>query len=127
MPVQFRPSAPFHLIPKGRRCPLLESGTARLRTPCEVRAERPCLRRVLQQASEFRMAAQTADGQPVLGLFTRPDSARLMNVLKKYARGLHFWSTGAILPSDAPPSIERIFNMETRPADYWEPLLAAAA
>jgi hypothetical protein len=79
------------------------------------------LRHVLQQASEFRPVRATPDGQPVLGLFTRPDSARC-----QYARGLHFWSTGSILPADALPSIECIFNMETRPADYWEPMLAAA-
>jgi hypothetical protein len=84
------------------------------------------LRHVLQQASEFRPMRATPDGQPVLGLFTRPDSARLQRVITKYARGLHFWSTGAILPADALPSIERIFNMETRPAEYWEPMLAAA-
>ncbi len=67
------------------------------------------------------------DGQPVVGLVTKPDRERLWKVLTKYVRGLHFWSTGAILPIDAPPSIERIFNRHTRPADhYWEPLLAAA-
>jgi hypothetical protein len=31
-----------------------------------------------------------------------------------------------MLPVDVLPSIERIFNRETRPASYWEPLLAAA-
>lgn len=90
------------------------------------RPDRPGLRRRLQQASEFRPAAKTPDGQPVLGIFTRPDSARLRKVLTKYARGLHFWSTGSVLPADTPPSIERIFNMQTRPAEYWEPILAAA-
>lgn len=68
----------------------------------------------------------SAEGQPVLGLFTKPNRERLWKVLTKYARGLHFWSTGTILPIDAPPSIERIFNRETRPGDYWEPVLAAA-
>jgi hypothetical protein len=65
-------------------------------------------------------------GQPVVGLVTKPDRERLWKVLTKYTRGLHFWSTGTILPIGAPSSIERIFNRETRPADYWEPLLAAA-
>lgn len=66
------------------------------------------------------------DGQPIAGLFTKPDRERLWKVLTKYARGLHFWSTGTILPGNAPPSIERIFNRKTRPDEYWEPLLAAA-
>lgn len=85
----------------------------------------PRLRAGFQEASEFRWEVGT-DGQPVVGLSTKPDRERLWKVLTKYARGLHFWSTGTILPIDAPPSIERIFNRNTRPADYWEPLLAAA-
>lgn len=85
----------------------------------------PCLRAGFQQSSELRWENGT-DGQPAVGLFTKPDRERLWKVLTKYARGLHFWSTGTILPSAAPPSIERIFNRDPQPADYWEPLLAAA-
>jgi hypothetical protein len=85
----------------------------------------PRLRAGFQETSEMRWESGP-DGQPIVGLFTKPNRARLWKVLTKYTRGLHFWSTGTILPIDAPPSIERIFNRETRPADYWEPLLAAA-
>jgi hypothetical protein len=85
----------------------------------------PRLRAGFQEASELRWEAGP-DGPPVVGLVTKPDRERLWKVLTKYARGLHFWSTGTILPIEAPPSIERIFNREPRPADYWEPLLAAA-
>ena len=91
------------------------------------REGRPGLRLALQRASEFRKAAITPDGEPVLGIYTKPDRDRLWKVLVKYARGLHFWSTRDVLPVDAIPSIERIFNMQTRPAVYWEPMLAAAA
>jgi hypothetical protein len=84
------------------------------------------LRKSFQEASELRWETGL-DGLPVVGLFTKPDSERLMNVMTKYARGLHFWSTGNVLSVESRPSIERIFNMATRPNDYWEPLLAAAA
>ena len=66
------------------------------------------------------------DGRAILGLATSPDREKLWKALKVYARGLHFWSTGEMLPADAPASIERIFNREARPAEYWEPLLAAS-
>jgi hypothetical protein len=84
------------------------------------------LRKSFQESSELRWETGP-DGQPVIGLFTKPDSKRLMNVMSKYARGLHFWSTGDVLSVESRPSIERIFNMGTRPKHYWEPLLAAAA
>jgi hypothetical protein len=45
----------------------------------------------------------------------------------KYAGGLHFWSTGTLVPKDAALSIERIFNRINHPEEYWEPLLAGAA
>jgi hypothetical protein len=31
-----------------------------------------------------------------------------------------------VLSADVVPSLERIYNRETRPPEYWEPLLAAA-
>jgi hypothetical protein len=83
------------------------------------------LRKSFQEASELRWETGP-DGLPVIGLFTKPDSDRLMNVMTKYTRGLHFWSTGDVLSVESRPSIERIFNMAARPRDYWEPLLAAA-
>lgn len=83
------------------------------------------LRLGFQEASELRLDGGP-DGQSSLSLHTRPDRARLWTVLTKYARGLHFWSTNEVLPAEAPPSIERIFNRETQPVDYWEPLLAGA-
>ncbi len=91
------------------------------------RPDRPGLRIGFQQGSELRAETDAdADGQLGFGLFTRPDRARLWNVLVKYSRGLHFRATGEILPPDVQHSIERIFNRQTRPDEYWEPLLAAA-
>ena len=83
------------------------------------------LRRVLQRNSEFRPET-LVDGTVALGVHTGPDSARLMNVLSNYARGLHYWSVGEVVPPDAVLSIERLFHRQTRPAAYWEPMLAAA-
>lgn len=84
----------------------------------------PGLRRKLQNASEVR--PETADnGATALGVHTSPDSPRLRAVLSNYARALHFWSTGAVAPPDALLSIERVFHRQTRPDEYWAPILAA--
>ncbi len=85
---------------------------------------RPGLRRHFLNNSELRPEADE-DGAVTLALHTRPDSGRLRHVLSNYARGLHAWSTGTPAPPDALLSIERIFHMQTRPAEYWEPMLAA--
>jgi hypothetical protein len=85
----------------------------------------PRLRAGFQQASTLDWET-FPDGQPVLGLFTKPDCEKLRKVLTKYARGLHFWSTGTILPIDAQFSIERIHNRDTQPAEYWKTPLAAS-
>jgi len=91
------------------------------------REDYPGLRITLEKSCEIRWEPSPDSGEPVLGLFTKPDRERIWKVLKKYARGLHFWSTGSMLPPDTVPSIERIFNRATQPEEYWEPLLAAAA
>ena len=82
------------------------------------------LRRHFLNSSELRPEADE-DGAVNLALHTRPDSTRLRHVLSNYARGFHAWSTGLPAPPDAILSIERVFHMQTRPADYWEPILAA--
>lgn len=84
----------------------------------------PGLRRHFVNNSELRPEADD-DGAVTQALHTRPDSARLKHVLSNYARGLHAWSTGTPAPPEALLSIERIFHMQTRPAEYWEPMLAA--
>jgi hypothetical protein len=90
------------------------------------RKDHPGLKIAMQRASTFRQTGFTPDGRPVIELFAKPYRDRLGKVLEKYARGLHFWSTGRTLPLNAPPSIERIFCLETRPAEYWDSLIAAA-
>jgi hypothetical protein len=82
------------------------------------------LRRHFLNNSELRPEADE-DGAVTQALHTRPDSTRLSHVLSNYARGLHAWSTGMPAPPDALLSIERVFHMQTRPADYWKPMLAA--
>jgi hypothetical protein len=82
------------------------------------------LRRHFLNNSELRPEVDE-DGAVTQALHTRPDSARLSHVLSNYARGLHAWSTGMPAPPDALLSIERVFHMQTRAADYWEPMLAA--
>lgn len=91
------------------------------------RADRPGLKLTMQKAGRFRQTGVTSEGHPVIELFAKPERHRLGKVLVKYARGLHFWSTGQPLALEAIPSIERIFSRDTRPEEYWEPLLAAAA
>jgi hypothetical protein len=90
------------------------------------RQDHPGLRISFEKKSELRWD-RDASGQPIVGLFTKPDRDRLWKVLTKYARGLYFWSTGNVVPHGAQFSIERLFNREMRPDEYWEPLLAAAA
>jgi hypothetical protein len=84
----------------------------------------PGLRRHFLNTSQLRPEVDE-DGAVTQALHTRPDSARLNHVLSNYARGLHAWSTGTSAPPNALLSIERIFHMQTRSSDYWEPILAA--
>lgn len=84
----------------------------------------PLLRQRFLEASELR-SETGVDGAVALGLHTAPDSARLRNVLSNYARALHFWCTGTVAPPDALLSIERVFHRQTRPPEYWAPILAA--
>jgi hypothetical protein len=82
--------------------------------------------------STFRRATwlrvrELPDGPPTIEPVIKPDSARLWNVLTRYARGLHFLHTGDAAPAYALLSIDRLFNRGERPHEYWEPLLAAEA
>src|ERR1039458_3237934 len=101
--------------------------TDRVRARMAARLHRPDfpgLLDVFKQLSEIRVEAGP-DGEARPALFTRPDSERMRNVLGKYARGLYYHVTGDVLSPDAILSMERVFNMETRPAEYWTEPLAA--
>jgi hypothetical protein len=86
----------------------------------------PGLRIKLEQSSELRWHSESGGGAREVGLFTKPDRERLFRVMTKYVRGLYFHVVGSVLPVEAILSIERLFNRGTRPAEYWEPLLAAS-
>ncbi len=88
------------------------------------RPDFPGLLNVFRQLSEIRIE-NGPDGAVVPALFTRPDSGRIRNVLGKYARGLYYHATRTIFPANAILSMERVFNMETRPPEYWTEILAA--
>jgi len=90
------------------------------------REDYPGLRITFEQSSELRWHTESGLGAREVGLFTKPNRERLWRVMNKYARGLYFYVSGSALPVDAVLSIERLFNRETRPDEYWEPLLAAA-
>jgi hypothetical protein len=84
----------------------------------------PRLRQRFLDASEL-WPEIAPNGGIELELHTSPDSLRLRSVLSNYARALHFWSTRALAPPDALLSIERVFHRQTRPLEYWAPILAA--
>jgi hypothetical protein len=90
------------------------------------RPEYPGLRKIFQQASEFRTHVESGAGSSSPGLFTRADGARIQRVITKQARGLYYHVSRSILPADSPISLERLFYMHTREPSHWEPAIAAA-
>ena len=80
----------------------------------------------LQARSELRREQREPDGGVAPGLYTETDGARIQRTITRYVRGLHFWSTGKVLPTDAPLILDRLFNRPTRPPEYWEHMVVAA-
>ena len=76
------------------------------------------LRATFQESSKLTVRIDPFTGALQPDLQIRPDGERLLGVIIKYVRGLHYRLTGSALATDPPIAVERMFNHHTRPSEH---------